>query len=218
VLHELPAPGEDERRGAFFWRKPNGHWEFSGRGSGLKPLQEHVRAYDQAEEALDKEYAQAQDAQDYFAILKKLAPLVHAAKNLHATLQAAREAIPDDRDIISLRDWAYELERSFELLYGDAKAALDYSIAQKAEEEAVLSRQAIQTAHRLNILAAIFFPLTAIGSVFGMNLRSGLEQAPTGSFGSCSCLGSSPGLLSASGYWAASRSAPKRSSSDWPTW
>jgi Mg2+ and Co2+ transporter CorA len=37
----------------------------------------------------------------------------------------------------------------------------------------------VQTGHRLNILAAIFFPLTAIASLFGMNLRSGLEASPT---------------------------------------
>jgi hypothetical protein len=93
-------------------------------------------------------------------------------------LQAAREAIREDRDIIDLRDWAYQVERGFALLYTDSKNALDYSIAKRAEEEAKLSRQAVQTGHRLNILAAIFFPLTAIASLFGMNIRSGLEDFP----------------------------------------
>ena len=44
------------------------------------------------------------------------------------------------------------------------------------EEEAKLSQQAVQTGHRLNVLAAVFFPLTAIASLFGMNMHSGLED------------------------------------------
>jgi len=34
------------------------------------------------------------------------------------------------------------------------------------------------TAHRLNILAAIFLPLTARASVFGMEIHSGLPDRP----------------------------------------
>ena len=32
--------------------------------------------------------------------------------------------------------------------------------------------------HRLNVLAAIFFPLTAITSAFGVSLPCGLQKAP----------------------------------------
>lgn len=178
VLHKAPSADESERRGAFFWRKPNGDWESTERGRGLKALREHVEAYSTVQEKLEEEYEGASEADDYFHILEQVAPLSHAANNLHDVLQAARETIRDDRDIIDLRDWAYQVERGFELLYTDTKNALDYSIAKRAEEEAKLSRQAVQTGHRLNILAAIFFPLTAIASLFGMNMRSGLEDSP----------------------------------------
>lgn len=52
-----------------------------------------------------------------------------------ATLQAAREAISDDRNVSDLRDPAYDLERTPDLLYMDTKDALDYNIARKAEED-----------------------------------------------------------------------------------
>jgi Mg2+ and Co2+ transporter CorA len=39
-----------------------------------------------------------------------------------------------------------------------------------------LGRQALQASHRLNILAALFFPLTAIASLFGMNLAHGMNE------------------------------------------
>lgn len=161
VLHKAPRHGERDREGVFFWKRPNGNWEYSGRGSGLRQLIKHVEEYSVAERKLAQEYTQARDGQDYFRILVQAGPLHHAAKNLYATLQAAREAMPDDRDIIDLRDWAYDLERTLDLLQTDTQNALDF--------------HSVQVANRLNILAAIFFPVTAIASIFGMNLASGLE-------------------------------------------
>jgi hypothetical protein len=177
VLHKAPKHDERDRKAVFFWRRPTGEWEHSGKGGGLPALRRHIDEYSQAERRFSDEFAQATTAEDYFRILQGVAPVHHAAINLHTTLQAAREAIPDDRDIIDLRDWAYDLERTLDLLYVDTKNALDYHVAHKSEEEARLSLQSIQIANRLNTLAAIFFPLTAIASVFGMNLRSGFEGA-----------------------------------------
>lgn len=179
VLHKAPKPDQRERKEVFFWRKPEGEWAYSEKGAGLFSLRKHIEEFSLAAEKFNEEYKQAQTAEDYFQILEEMSPLRHAAKNLHTTLQAAREGIHDDRDIIDLRDWAYNLERTLDLLYMNTKNALDFSIARKAEEQVRSSRQSVQTAHRLNILAAIFFPLTAISSVFGMSLRSGLESAPT---------------------------------------
>ncbi|MBN1581005.1 MAG: hypothetical protein JXA89_09910 [Anaerolineae bacterium] len=178
VLHKAPKSDQRERVGVFFWRTPEGKWYCDGWGEGLEMLWKHINTYNEAADQIDKAYEQAQTAQDYFAVLEELSPLNHAAQNLHATLQAAREGIPQDRDIIDLRDEAYELQRTLDLLYSDTKNALDFHIATKNEEQAQFSMQAAQTGHRLNVLAAIFFPLTAIASLFGMSLRSGLENAP----------------------------------------
>ncbi|HNT78603.1 MAG TPA: CorA family divalent cation transporter [Anaerolineae bacterium] len=179
VLHRAPERDTRRRESLFFWRKPGGAWEYSGGGDGLTLFHRHLQTYSEAEERFRREYEAATNAEGYFHILATLPPLRHAAKNLHATLQAAREAVPEDRDLIDLRDWAYDIERGLDLLYEDARNALDFDIARKAEEEARLSMQELQMAHRLNVLAAIFFPITAIASIFGMNLPSGLENSPT---------------------------------------
>lgn len=182
VLHKVPGREASQREGLFFWRKPNGEWVSRGGGDGLKALQRHLQSFTQAEEQYSKLYEQAASAEDYFHILETIPAICHSAKNLQATLQAAREAIPEDRDLIDLRDWAYDIERSLDLLYEDTRNALDFNIARKAEEQARLSRQELQSSHRLNVLAAIFFPITAIAGIFGMNLPSGLENASSITF------------------------------------
>ncbi len=177
VLHKAPKPDERERKIAFFWRKPNGEWECSGSENGLRGLEKHIKKYALAEEKFTKEFDKIKDAKDYFRILQGVAPLHHAIKSLYTTLQTAREEIPQDRDIIDLRDSAYEIERTLDLLYIDTKNALDFHIAKKSEEETRLTMQSIKIANRLNTLAAIFFPLTAIASIFGMNLHMGFENS-----------------------------------------
>ncbi|MEO2018962.1 MAG: CorA family divalent cation transporter, partial [Fuerstiella sp.] len=48
----------------------------------------------------------------------------------------------------------------------------------QGEIQAVHSRETERAGHRLNVMAAIFLPLTAVSSVFGMDLHSGLENSP----------------------------------------
>jgi len=182
VLHKAPAEDARDRETVFFWRNPAGEWDMSGRGRGIRCLQDHIDEYAQIEQRLTKEYDKAVDSEDYFEILECLTPVLRAAKNLHDTMQSAREAVKSDREIIDLRDTCGEIQRTLELLCEDSKNALDYSIARKGEEQARFSQQAARAGHRLNILAAIFFPLTALSSLFGMNISSGLEQAPQSAF------------------------------------
>jgi Mg2+ and Co2+ transporter CorA len=177
VLHKVPQPGVKNRQGVFFWRKPDGQWQNSVGGSGIQSLLQHLQSYSQAEEQFTKEYEQAQTVEDYFRILEGIAPLLIATKNLHSTLQDGREGIKEDSDIIDLRDWAYEIERALNLLYENTKNALDLKIARHVEEQTKLTMASVQSGYRLNILAAIFYPLTAVSCVFGMNMVSGFENA-----------------------------------------
>ena len=170
VLHRAPKTSDRQREGVLFWRNPNGSWKCSLGGVGLDPINRHLKEYQIAEEKLGALYQSAETARDLFEIIEQMAPLQVATRNLHAALQSAREGIPNDQDIIDLRDWAYEIDRTLDLTYLTAKNALDFKIAKKSEEQANLS-------YRLNILAAIFFPLTAIACAFGMNLPSGFEKS-----------------------------------------
>lgn len=169
VLHKAPEPGDRDRETVLFWRKPDGRWECSKGGVALQQLTHHIKEYDLAEDKLNQAYNNAQTAEDYFTLLEAITPLQLAIENLHTTLQTAREAIPQDRDLIDFRDWAYEIERTLDILYINTKNALDFKVAKETESST-------KAAHRLNILASIFFPLTAISCVFGMNLTSGLES------------------------------------------
>jgi len=178
ILHGVPDLDSKARVGVFFWRKPSGEWESTARGGGLNSLRQHINDYCVVEEKFGEMFWAARRAEDYFDILQGLAPLHHASVSLFDALQAAREGVPEDQDIIDLRDQAYDLQRTLELAYSNAKVALDYHMAKKAEEEARASAESVKAGNRLNTLAAIFFPLMTLASVFGMNLKSGFEDWP----------------------------------------
>ncbi len=118
----------------------------------------------------------ARSAADYFRILQDVAPLLRASRGLHKALQDAREALKTDVDMISLRDLAYEAERTLELAQQDANAGLDFTVARRAEEQAELAERIAKSSHRLNMITALFLPVTALGGVFGANLAHGLEN------------------------------------------
>jgi Mg2+ and Co2+ transporter CorA len=66
---------------------------------------------------------------------------------------------------------------------GDAENALDFFIeAKQAEEQTALARRATEAQHRLNMVAALFLPITAVGSVLGLNLHNGFENVGPATF------------------------------------
>ncbi|MBC8095817.1 MAG: hypothetical protein H7Y43_08390 [Akkermansiaceae bacterium] len=176
VLHLPPGPDDRERQGALFWRNPKGDWQFSRGGPGPGALKRHVQSYAEIEVKLTESFEQAPDINALFDLVETLTPLVRAARNMHQALQTARDAIKQEIFLIEMRDLAYEVERNFDLLLEDVRTAIQHRTAREAELQARLSKQALQASHRLNILAALFFPLTAIASLFGMNLAHGLDQ------------------------------------------
>jgi Mg2+ and Co2+ transporter CorA len=182
VLHELPKYGDVERQARLFWRAPTGEWRATGsKGNGLKALQAHLEAYAKRGHELDDRVEAATTAQELYNVLRSATPLARASRSMHRALQEAREGI-DNKDIIVLRDVAGDIERTFELVTGDAKNALDYIEAKQAEEQTALARRATEAQHRLNMVAALFLPITAVGSVLGMNLHNGFEDAGPATF------------------------------------
>jgi hypothetical protein len=176
VLHKPPGPDEQKREGVLFWRTPAGEWQQNRGGPGTGGLKRHVQEYAELEERLAKDYEEARDVSRLFELIDALTPLARSAHNMHAALQSAREAAGNDPLLIELRDLAYETERNFALLLEDARNALQFRTARQAEEQAALGRSALAASHRLNILAALFLPLTAITSLFGMNFEAGLDR------------------------------------------
>jgi hypothetical protein len=175
ILHKPPGPNDRSREGLLFWRSPSGEWQFSRGGPGPGALKRHVQSYAELETKLAQDYEQALTIIAFFDLVEALTPLLRSARNMHQALQAARESIGDDAFLIEMRDLASDIDRNLELLLEDTRNEIQLRTARKAEEQAELSAAALQASHRLNILAALFFPLTAIASLFGINLAHGLS-------------------------------------------
>lgn len=191
VLHKPPLKHESHRESVFLWRNEKGIWDVSERGGGLNSLDDFLENYVRIEEALDDGYEKAANASDFFELLEKIAPVQRAVKNMSKTLQEARQVVGEE--LVDHRNKAEELHRNIELLYIDCKNGLDYAIAKKTEEQSEMQRQALAAGHRLNIIMALFLPITAVASLLGMNIPHGLESSPSWMFGLivgvCSMLG-----------------------------
>jgi len=174
ILHEPPKPGEAERIGRPLWRDSDGNWRSRGVGEGPQVLSRHVAEFTLQIDALEKLWEEASTATDHYLLLRTIAPLHRTIRNLHVVLQQAREWAPEDRDLINARDSVGEMEREIELLHGDVKNGLDFTIAHQAELQAEQARNMAVAGYRLNLLAAIFLPLGTLAAVFGMNLVHGL--------------------------------------------
>lgn len=176
VLHAVPTSGESDRVGRLFWRKPDGHWDSSALGGGTQALIRQLDEYGKVIDRLEDDLQAAEHARDFFAVLRLATPLLRAARNMQQALQEARDAIPDDRELINARDRAASYERGLELINADGMHGLDFTIAQRGEEMALAGQDLANASHRLNVIAAIFLPLSALTSVFGMQLKNGLED------------------------------------------
>jgi hypothetical protein len=177
VLHEPPTAADIERRATIFWRQPSGTWKSVGAvKGGFGGLKDIVEAYFQRAAALEGQIERGQTARDFFTILQEVAPLLRAARSAHRVLQEARDALPADAALIALRDRAYEAERTAELALADAKAGMDFTVARRAEEQAELQDRIARSSHRLNLITALFLPVTALSGIFGANLSHGFES------------------------------------------
>lgn len=199
-----------ERKAKLLWRAPSGAWACNSDGSETDLLKKHVASFAALVEQLENKVQEADGADDYFRLLQAIGPLHRSSRNLHSTLQQAREMVSDDREIIVARDSAGDIERALELLHLDAKNGLDYTVARKSELQSQQTYEMAVSAHRLNILAAIFFPITALSSIFAMNPALAPEHLlHTASFWTVVGAGTVSGLLLSRTLSKTIQSSPK---------
>lgn len=179
ILHKLNERNETEA--VIFWRNPKGEWLDSQKGRGIFKLRSLIEEYMSKELELSALYDKSSAPENYFDLLEMLAPLVRVSKNMANTLQQARE-LEGGPDIIDLRDLTQELAQDLDVLYEDAKNGLDYTVAKRTEEQAKYSLRTSRSSDKLNVLVAIFLPITALSGIFGMNVRNGLEEMPSFAF------------------------------------
>jgi Mg2+ and Co2+ transporter CorA len=182
LLHACPRERERNRRGVAFWRTPEGEWRCAPGKDGFSTLAAQVEEYASELEKLDERVEAAHKASDFFAILRHARPVHRAARHMHTAIASLRDAAPSDTDVLSLRDRAYEIERWAETLTGDAEAGMEFTVAQHSEEQATMSERILEETHRLNMIAALFLPITALGAMLGMNVTNGLEHFPPVAF------------------------------------
>jgi hypothetical protein len=183
ILHAPPEPGEPREHEVFLRLPGQGSdpakWLYEGQDGGMRQLTRLLDDYAEQLDRLETLHDRAQSASDLFNIIGPCIPLARAASNMQAAMQAARDAVPDDHGLIDPRDRAVEISRGFELLLADSRMELDYRLALAAEEQARATQEVTQAQRKLNVIAALTFPLMAIGAAMGMNLHSGLESMHT---------------------------------------
>lgn len=182
ILHQVPAPDEHTRKAALFWRQPTGEWKSNLEGGGIAALGGLLKSYEAKLTNLEDAENAAHSATEYHRVLENLAPVLRTSRGLHRTLQQAREMMKSERDLINFRDQAAAIERNAELLLQDAQFGLNFTVAKQAEVQAINAQKMAGTAHRLNMLAALFLPLTTLAGVFGMNVDSGIKNHPANFF------------------------------------
>ena len=177
LLHQVPRAEDDEVRTAVvFWKNPAGEWKSSPVGGGLGGLEAHLASYRSAIHQLDEEVESAKTPRQFFEVMRHMHPLQRSTRNMLDAVQALRQALPDDSRLITMRDQAADLERGIELVAADAKAGMDFTVAESANQQAISADIANMEARRLNRLAAFFFPLATLVAVFGMNPPENIYQ------------------------------------------
>ena len=170
ILHNPPRPEDDAlRRPNVFWCNPAGEWKSAPGAGGLSALQELIASYKTAVFQLDEVVDAAREPLAYFQVLRAINPLLRSTRNLLGVMEDARKARPHERRLIVLRDEAVEIERGADLLANDAKAGMDFSLAESGQQQAAEARRNAIEARRLNRLVAFFFPLATLVAVFSMN-------------------------------------------------
>jgi len=179
ILHQAPEPEDNEvRKPVLLWNQPAGEWKSFPDGGGLAALEAHMELYRKNIHTQDEGVEAANTPRQYFDVMKHVTPLLRATRNMQSALQEAREARPDERRLINFRDRAVELERAIELVAEDAKAGMEFSLAENTEEQSRFAHEATLEARKLNRLVATFFPLATLVAVFGMNPPAEVLRIP----------------------------------------
>lgn len=179
VVHVVPLADENERKGLLFWRDETGEWRASNGDPGKVAIPNFLNSYVKRLDEFDALESRAQRADEYLLLLDGLAPLVRSTRNLLAVLDEARQEFPKVRELIDYRDRAYDLSRTAELLYSDSKNSMEIAVVRRAEEQAESSKQQAEAVHRLNKMAALFFPLATLGTIFGTTLTENWSWSQT---------------------------------------
>ncbi|MBT3889195.1 MAG: hypothetical protein HN617_10615 [Planctomycetaceae bacterium] len=175
VLHAPPEANDKTRKGRLFWRDVLGEWSSSESSEGIQTIQLHLESFEAVIDELDQLEDTATTADRYFQILERLMPLERSTIHLYEVLQEARKECPECREIIDFRDRAYVIKRTAELLLTATRDWMKLIVVRRSEEHAKASHKMTVAAHRLNILAAFFFPIITVTAILGLDMPRVLQ-------------------------------------------
>jgi hypothetical protein len=176
LLHEPPRHDAEYRERTLFHYSAEQGWANSRNNKGIEELDALVDRYEKLLDELEATLGEATSARTCFETLRALNPITRALKNLIGSLQLAKDALPEDAALADQIEEALTQERVAELLLADARNALDFALAEETERHTQVNLELTKAAHRMNLMVALFLPVTALASIFGMNLTSGLES------------------------------------------
>lgn len=176
VLHKPPTEDDLQREHIVFLLTPDEQLLCNGQPDGISKLNKLIADYRSRWEELENRYKLDSGAAELFDLTEAVTPLKRSSSNMANAIQRARELSKDYRYFIGVRDAAMDISRAFEILLADLRAALDFRIAKKAEEQYARSEEIAAAQHKLNVLAAFTFPVMAFATLLGMNLRHGFEK------------------------------------------
>ncbi|MEP4079155.1 CorA family divalent cation transporter [Haloferula sp.] len=170
IVHDLPQTGVPERESLIFWRTPGGGW-FGPNGAkqfGLLSdlLDRYQTQIDEYEAMIDE----PNGAAVVFKVARHARPLARSTRNLQRALEQTLQHDEDNPQLRSLRDRGHELERAAELLYHDAKLALDLRQAEGVESQTAAVERLNTSVFRLSLLAGFSLPLVGLSGLLGMNV------------------------------------------------
>lgn len=179
ALHQAPEVGEVDRAALYLWRQPDGQWQSHTEPMSSSPavtapdtnhvaLRQVLERYDLREDRLEEQEKSAANAADHLLVLREVITVQHAIRNLHETLEQAVTGLDtsESDELLQLRDYAYEIRRSYDLLESFSRGELEIYQAKQAEE-------ANRKANDLNLVVVFTLPLTALASVLGMEIDGG---------------------------------------------
>jgi hypothetical protein len=173
VVHRLEGEGRDP---VVFWRSPDGAWKCTAGGKAVPMMHLILDEYADRATKLHGQLEKATVARHFFDVLAALRPLEHTASEMAMVLSRACRLVPGEDDVERWWMRARAIARRFQLLVARAEDGRDYDLAQLNEEQADISNQMVVSSQRLNFLIAMLLPMTALTSIFGMNLFNGVEE------------------------------------------
>ena len=173
VLHAPPKPYQHNRGARCFWRDSQGRWFYQVTDEKPLSLEDHLTEYEQYLDRLDNLEPRTDSVEDFYEVLETLTPLLRSIRHMHQVLQEARVKFSEAHELINIRDLAYKLLRTSELLYASCKNGLEIAVARNSEIQARESKALARSAHRLNLFVAFFFPVATLSGI--VSIQQGLK-------------------------------------------